>query len=76
MHEYITEHTALILCVTYVSAVCIALNIGLINQAAWQVNVKNGWEGVWNHMSVVCRCVTVSVCEWWRERDSQLSLST
>lgn len=25
------------------SVVCFAVSIGLINQAAWQVNVRNGW---------------------------------
>ncbi len=45
-----------------VSVVFFAVSIGLINQAAWQVNVRNGWVSVWRGRRVVCRCICVCVC--------------
>lgn len=60
------------------SVVCFAVSAGLINQAAWQVNVRNGWVSVWRGRRVGCRCMYVYVSGEGREgeRESQLLLST
>lgn len=39
-----------------------AVNIGLINQAAWQVNVRNGWVSVWRGGRTGSVQVHVCVC--------------
>lgn len=49
------------LCAYSSSSQCLrfAASMALINQAAWQENVRNGWAGVWGEAMGV----------WWRERE-------